>query len=362
VLKMNISAQFMAHALNMLRNVRSVMPNLMNTGSQHQKKLKSQFLQDIHAMAVAVIKAFYVLNFKLMISHIGEFAALCVAIVWTITALSFEYAANRVGSLNVNIIRLPLAFLFLTIFNFFTRPYAFPVDAGSHQWIWLTISGLVGFVIGDLFLFKSFMFIGSRFSMLVMTTVPLLTALIGWFSMGERLTILSFIGMVLTIGGIIIALNSHRDKETNKFSKNSIKGILFAFGGAVGQSGGLILSKIGMQGYNAFASSQIRIIAGTVGFLIIMLFMGRLKKIAFAFKNREGMKGIIIGSFFGPFIGVSLSLFAIQHANTGVASTIMSIVPILIIPPSVIFFKQKVTILEIVGAVLSVIGVAMFFI
>ncbi len=178
---------------------------------------------------------FFVFNILQMISHIGEFAALCVAIVWTITALSFEYAANRVGSLNVNIIRLPLAFLFLTIFNFFTRPFAFPVDAGSHQWIWLTISGLVGFVIGDLFLFKSFMYIGSRFSMLIMTMVPLLTATIGWFSMGERLTLLSFAGMVLTIGGIVIALNSHRDKITNKFSKESIKGILFAFGGAVGQ-------------------------------------------------------------------------------------------------------------------------------
>jgi drug/metabolite transporter (DMT)-like permease len=296
-----------------------------------------------------------------MISHIGEFAALCVAIVWTITALSFEYAANRVGSLNVNIIRLPLAFIFLTIFNFFTRSYTFPVDAGSHQWIWLTISGLVGFVIGDLFLFKSFMYIGSRFSMLIMTMVPLMTAIIGWFSMGERLTILSFIGMFLTIAGIILALNSHKNKETNKFSKESIKGILFAFGGAIGQSCGLILSKIGMQNYNPFASSQIRIIAGTIGFIVIMFFMGRLKKITLAFKNREGMKGIIIGSFFGPFIGVSLSLFAIQHTNTGIASTIMAIVPILIIPPSVIFFKQKVTILEIIGAILSVIGVAMFF-
>ena len=297
-----------------------------------------------------------------MQEHIGEIAALGVAISWTITALSFEHASKKVGSLNVNLIRLPLALLFLCIFCYLFRGHGLPTDAGKHQWIWLTVSGLVGFTFGDLFLFKSYTYIGSRFSMLIMTLVPPLTAIMGWFSFGEKLTIISFLGMCLTIGGIVIVVNSHKDENTNKFSTHSLKGILFAFFGSIGQAGGLILSKIGMQQYNAFASTQIRIIAGAAGFIAIMLFMGRIKKLTEAFKNTSGMKGILLGSFFGPFIGVSLSLYSIQHANTGIASTIMSIVPILIIPPSVLLFGQKVKSIEIIGAILSVIGVAMFFI
>ncbi|MBP8850311.1 MAG: DMT family transporter [Breznakibacter sp.] len=296
-----------------------------------------------------------------MTSHIGEFAALGVAIVWTITALSFEYAANRVGSLNVNLLRLPFAFIYLAIFTFFTRGNSLPTDATNHQWMWLLLSGVVGFVIGDLFLFKAFTQIGSRFSMLIMTLVPPITALMGWLFLNETLTRLYFFGMLLTVSGIFLAVNSHKDESTNRFSKHSIRGIFYAIGGAIGQAGGLVLSKIGMQNYNPFASTQIRIIAGIVGFTLIMIFMGRIKKGFEALQNREGMKGIIIGSFFGPFIGVSLSLFAIQHANTGVTSTIMSIVPILIIPPSVLIFKQKVTISEIVGAILSVAGITLFF-
>jgi drug/metabolite transporter (DMT)-like permease len=295
-------------------------------------------------------------------SHIGEFAALGVAFSWTITALAFEYAAKRVGSLNVNLLRLPIAFIFLTVFNLFSRNYALPTDAGQHQWIWLTISGFVGFVIGDLFLFKAFILIGSRFSMLIMTIVPPMTAFMGWLVLNETLSEYSLLGMVLTITGIIIAVNTHKDKETKKFSARSTRGILFALAGTFGQSGGLILSKIGMQNYNPFASSQIRIIAGSVGFVGIMIFLKRFKDISSAIKDKEGMKGIFIGSFFGPFIGVSFSLFAIQHANTGIASTIMAIVPILIIPPTVFLFKQKISTLEIVGAFISVIGVAMFFI
>lgn len=198
--------------------------------------------------------------------------------------------------------------------------------------------------------------------MLIMTLAPPMAAIMGWFVFGERLTFFSFIGMCLTIGGILIVVNSHKDESTNKFSKLSVKGIMFAFFGSVGQSGGLILSKIGMQGYNAFASTQIRIIAGTVGFICIMFLMGRLKNIGNALRNKEGMKGILIGSVFGPFVGVSLSLYSIQHTNTGIASTIMAIVPILIIAPSVFIFKQKIKVSEIIGAVLSVIGVSLFFI
>jgi drug/metabolite transporter (DMT)-like permease len=295
-------------------------------------------------------------------THIGELAALGVAIVWTVTALAFEYSANLVGSLNVNLIRLPLALLYLTVFNFFTRSYALPLDASSHQWIWLTISGIVGFVIGDLFLLKSFMLIGSRFSMLIMTLVPPLTAFIGWIFLREKLVVLSFFGMSLTIIGILLAVYTHKDRASKKFSAESIKGMLFAIGGAIGQSSGLVLCKVGMGNYNAFAASQIRIIAGILGFTVIILLLGRLNHILPAFHNKEGMKGILVGSFFGPFIGVSLSLFSIQHSrNTGVASTIMAIVPILIIVPSVFLFKQKITKTEIVGAFMSVIGVAMFF-
>jgi drug/metabolite transporter (DMT)-like permease len=139
-------------------------------------------------------------------------------------------------------------------------------------------------------------------------------------------------------------------------------GIIFAVGGALGQAGGLILSKVGMQNYNPFASSQIRIIAGIIGFTLIIIFMGRLKGLLPALKNKSGMKALFIGAFFGPFIGVSLSLFSIQHTNAGIASTIMSIVPILIIIPSVYMFKQKVTFAEVVGAILSVAGVALFFV
>ena len=101
------------------------------------------------------------------ISHIGEIAALGTALSWTITAMAFEVASKRLGAITVNLLRLFLAFIFLGILNWFVRGTFLPLDASSHAWIWLSVSGLIGFVLGDLFLFQSFTIVGSRVSMLI---------------------------------------------------------------------------------------------------------------------------------------------------------------------------------------------------
>jgi drug/metabolite transporter (DMT)-like permease len=78
--------------------------------------------------------------------------------------------------------------------------------------------------------------------------------------------------------------------------------------------------------------------------------------------NIPAMKSLSIGAFFGPFLGVTFSLLAVRYTSSGIASTIMSITPVLIIAPAAFLFHEKVTLREIAGAMLAVIGVTMFFI
>jgi len=297
-------------------------------------------------------------------NYTGELAALATAVFWTVTAMAFEVASRKIGSLAMNMVRLVLAFIFLSAFNLIARGLILPIDASQHAWVWLSVSGLIGFVFGDYFLFKAFAAISARIAMLIMTLVPPITAIIGWLILGESMSLLEVTGMVLTVSGIALALFSRKGEGNKKKVRLSypVKGILFALGGAVGQAVGLVLSKYGMGDYNAFAATQIRIIAGLIGFAIIIIVLKKGYLINKAFKSRTGMISTGIGSVFGPFLGVSFSLLAVQYAATGVASTIMAIVPILIIPPAVMFFKQKVSWLEIIGAFISVGGVTLFFI
>lgn len=289
-------------------------------------------------------------------SHIGEIAALGVSLCWTMSALFFEKAGSKIGSLSVNFIRLFLAIILLGITTLVFKGIFFPTDATPYQWFWLGLSGVIGFYLGDLFLFKSYMIIGSRTAALIMSLSPMLTSVIGWFFLDEKLSVMNIIAITISMTGIIIAIS-------NKKMKLNVpaKGLLFALGGALGQSVGLILSKKGMGDYDPIAATQIRALFGLLSFAIMISFFKRWSKIGEAFKNKSSMRAVSIGAFFGPFIGVALSLFAIQQTKTGIASTLMALVPVFIIWPSAIMFNEKIKPQHIIGAVISIIGVSLFF-
>ncbi|VBB48586.1 conserved membrane hypothetical protein [uncultured Paludibacter sp.] len=289
-------------------------------------------------------------------SHIGEIAALLVAVFWTGSALFFEKAGHRVGSLSVNIIRLFLAIFFLGATTFVIRGRFFPSDAGFYEWFWLGLSGVVGFFLGDLLLFQSYLVIGSRTAALIMSLAPMITAIIGWFFLDEILSVKSIIGIIVSVAGIAIAISNRKMKLNIPF-----KGFLLAFGGALGQAGGLILSKKGMGNYNPVAATQIRAIFGFICFAIFITILGKWKNVKWAVQDKHGISNISIGAVFGPFIGVALALFSIQHTKTGIASTLMALVPIFIIAPSAIMFKEKIKPQQIIGAVISIIGASIFF-
>lgn len=292
--------------------------------------------------------------------HTGEYAALTVAIVWTATAILFEIATKRIGVLPVNMIRLIIAFFMLGVISTFATGHFLPVEATSRQWFLLSVSGLIGFVFGDWCLFKAFELTGSRLSMLVMASNPAMAAVMGYFFLTEKLGIISVTAMLVTFVGIVIAVMA-RNASGGKH-KVSFIGILYGLGGALGQAGGLIFSKMGMGDYNAFAATEIRVIAATIGFGIIIIYKKQVSFVIQSFTDKRVIYHLLVASFLGPTIGVGLSLYALQHANTGVASSIMSIVPVLIIIPSVLFLKQKVSIGEVAGAVVSTVGVILFFV
>lgn len=302
-------------------------------------------------------------------AHLGEIIALGTAVCWTATALAFQEATRNVGSLSVNIFRLLIAFFLFGSISFFVRGEFIPSDANLHNWTWLTISGFIGFVLGDYFLFKSYETISARISMLVMAINPLFAAIISLFALNERMSFIEILAMFVTLAGIgMVILQRNNKKGTEKLSKQllsfsfPLKGLLYALAGAVGQAVGLVLSKYGMQDYDAFASTHIRVIAGVFGFLLIILFGNKWGHITRSFQNKRAMKFILIGAICGPFMGVYLSLLSVQYTQVGIASTIMSIVPILIIPPAILIYKEKVRWHEILGAMIAVGGVSLFFI
>ena len=309
--------------------------------------------------------------------YLGETISLVVAFSWTITALCSEVASKRLGALQLNVIRMLLSLCLLgaTLWIFTGAP--FPQYADGRAWFWLLMSGLVGYVFGDYCLFNSYILIGSRFGQLFMTLAPPTAALASWMILGEHLHLQAWLGMIVTLSGIGMSVLNKGNKESHHKVelKLPLKGVLFGIGAGVGQGLGLVLSKLGMNYYEAgvpegmdavnnllpFASTFIRAIAGSMGFLCIMALRKEFNTLPVALRDGKGMKAALGATLTGPFIGVSLSLMAVQYTEAGIASTLMALTPVLIIWPAHLLFKQAVKPLEIVGAVISVIGASLFF-
>ncbi len=351
--------------------------------------------------------------------NFGELIAISVAVSWTFTALFFEFAGKRIGSLVVNLLRLFFGFFLLGTMLYFTTGSYIPQNADAGTWIWMSLSGLVGFVFGDFCLFYSYTIITARFGQLLMTLAPPFAAFFGWLLLGEKLSPMGFVGMTVTLLGIAIsvlkrggskiednaivagvsdmAVVTSKDEEEKVEKKGAIygvvnggknilgklmpnvelnlplKGILLGIGAALGQGFGIVLSKIGMNHYSIaakgtevasyipFAATQMRIISGAIGFAVIILITRRTGTVWAGIKDKKAMGATFMGAIFGPFVGVSLSLMAVQYTNTAIASTIMATTPIIILIPYILFYKKKITLVELAGAVLSVGGVALFF-
>jgi drug/metabolite transporter (DMT)-like permease len=198
--------------------------------------------------------------------------------------------------------------------------------------------------------------------MLIMTLAPPLAAIFGYFILGETLNIMQVAGMLIVIFGIALAIFNRPVKGEKLTFKLSSAGILFAFIGALGQAIGIVLSKYGMAGYDPFASTHIRIIAGIAGYVFIITVLGRWRQTMRAARDVPAMKALTLGAFFGPFLGISFSLLSVKYTETGIASTIMTLVPIFILAPAALIYREKVTLAEVAGAVISVAGTSLFFI
>lgn len=309
-------------------------------------------------------------NTSLSSNAVGILAGLSTALLWTATAVCFEVAAKRLGTLAVNVLRLALALMLFAALALVRFGRLWPVGLTMHAWSYLGLSGLVGFVIGDVLLFRAFMLIGARMSMLIYASVPFMTAIAGFVFLDERMSGRAVAGMAITVTGITLAVAGKRS-TTKEAATNRALGVLLAFGGAVGQAAGLLLGKHGAQDLDSFSATQIRVCFGLAGFVLLTLVAGRAGNVLGTIKQaatasdvqharllRGGLLVMAVGSLLGPFLGVSLGLLSAQLLPTGTASTLMSTVPVLLIPVSAFLFRESVALSEVAGAILAVGGVA----
>lgn len=282
------------------------------------------------------------------------------AALWSGSSIVFTEATKLIGSVQLNINRLIFAALLLAITILFA---GIPVAIGLTPFMLLIVSGFIGLVFGDGFLFKAFQIIGARVSMLIMAVAPGMTAIFGFFFLGETISYWGIFGMFITLFGIAIVVLERKEKKI-KFRDMNKLGLLYGLLGALGQALGLIFAKAAFNQaeIHPMFATFLRIASSIVILTPLMLIFKKYKNPFQVYSgNKKALLLTFSGSILGPYLGITLSLVAIANTKTGIAATLMSTVPVLMLPLVKIIYKEKIPGSGIVGAIIAVAGVAILF-
>jgi drug/metabolite transporter (DMT)-like permease len=299
-------------------------------------------------------------------NYTGEIAAVLTSVFFSFTAVIFAQAGRQVGAMITNRVRLVIALIYLLVINLVLFGQPLPIGAGLDRWAWLALSGVVGLALGDMFLFRSYTLIGPRLGMLMMSLAPVIGALVAWIAFGETLKIGQIIGIAVTLSGIawVVMVRDNTNASSVAGSPHERRrGIALGVLAATGQALGLVLSKEGMTGdMSPFAGNAIRMLAATIAFWAITLIQGQAGETIEAVRlHPAALKLLALGALVGPVLGVSASLLAVQYAPIGVASTLMALPPVFLLPIGYVIFKERFGWQTVAGTCVALIGVGLLF-
>ncbi|MBD3237687.1 MAG: EamA family transporter [Candidatus Eisenbacteria bacterium] len=298
---------------------------------------------------------------------IGELAALGAAVLWTTCSILFASAGRRIGALSVNAFRIVIAVILLGAAHLLIQGALWPA-ANRAQWLYLSLSGLVGLALGDFCYFRSLVLIGPRRGVLMMSLAPVFAAVAAYLVLGEILRPWAIVGVIVTLAGIVIVIleSEGASGEAIVARQHKLAGVLLGLGGAAGQGIGLVISKYGMINaasdptapLDPLGATLIRMLASAAALWIGIAFSGRGRRIVRSYRDLGAVLRTSGGAFTGPFLGVWLSMVAVRYTVAGVAQTLMTLMPVLVIPYVRIVYGQRTSHRGIFGACVAVVGVA----
>ena len=327
-----------------------------------------------------------------MIERSGEFAGLATSALWVVSSLAFAAAGRRMGATRLNLLRSLLAAALLLVLHGFLNGNPWPTIGADRTW-YLAISGLLGLAIGDQFLFAGYVLVGARTTTLLMTLAPTVAASLSWIVFGQTMSLQAIFGMIITLLGVLWVAAERPHATSSITPAQQMKGVWFGAGAALCQGVGMVLASNGLRGdIDAISAQTVRMSAGAVGIIVIAFVVSRMNQAARnAAQTKNALSSsdksvdaqsltaskiiplhvkradaphskaiiaMVIGTFTGPILGVWCSLYALQKLEVGIATTLMSLVPVMILPVTRITEGRWPSARAILGALIAVAGVA----
>jgi len=294
-------------------------------------------------------------------SFLGEFCALAAAFLWAFASIWFKKIGKTIRPLELNLIKGAAAFVLFALTSLLLKEsYAqlrvMPILA-------LVVSGAVGIGLGDTMFFETINRLGASRALLVTTLAPPMAAIFGWIFMREALSIWAWLGILVTILGVVWVITEKNKETPGEKQPFNWLGLFFGFMASLSQAAGAVLSHWALADntVSALQSAVIRLLAG---FLVLLLWIAlRRQKVGTWLKQKPDTRlwGLLAGGIlFGTYLAIWLQQLSFKYADVGIASTLLATSPLFVLPIEA-FQKEKPSLRAILGVIVAILGVALIF-
>jgi len=291
----------------------------------------------------------------------GVFMGLLGAALFGFSNVVYKSQSNEIQPIAINTYKMWIALPVMAVLVLLLLyPTGFNVPLGAVPF--LAASIIIGAGVGDLLYLTSQSRIGVSRAFPIAMTFPIITYFFSILILGEALLLTRLAGVILAILGISIITReqARQHQEIPEHAEGPSQrrlhliGVLLAILAALSWASATVILQIGLVGTDPIDSNLIRILIGSL-FLLPLFLIARRQ--GMPMPTMRATKYVVIAGFFGMGIGSILYVNAVFFTGAAVTSVIAATAPLFALPFTIVFLKERVTLLILLGTILTISGV-----
>jgi len=285
---------------------------------------------------------------------IGIATGLLASAIYAVSVVVYKSQSDSIRPLAISSIKMWVALAFMTalvILPISSEPFYIPQEALAY----LIVSVILGAVLGDFFYLTAQERIGVSYAFPIAMSFPIFTYLLA-IAIGLEEPLLSrSVGILLAVIGVIL-ISKEQGKNEDRTVKNKLDkvGVGLALLVAILYALGTVLLQVGVQDISPIDGNFVRVAFGSVAFIPLFLVA---KHRGMPMPPRRTAKIIAVAGLFGMGLGSLLYVSTVKFVGAAVTSVIGSLSPLFALPISIIFLKERITRVVMIGVAVTIAGV-----
>jgi drug/metabolite transporter (DMT)-like permease len=288
---------------------------------------------------------------------IGITAALGSAASWAAGSFLFKRIGDSVSPFGMTLVKGVIGIVFLLA----ALHLAGPTSIATVPLLYLSLSGVLGIAVADTLFFAALQDLGPVALVVFFMMGQIVTALMALFWLGEMPSLQAWAGIGITLTGVGAVLWPKLGPKTS-IVRTGLRGVLLGFFSMLCMSVSTVVAKPALESVSTIMATLIRMISGTLCILLFGLVTHRLRQWVSPVRDMRLIIRFIISVAVVTFGGFWLSLVSIKHLDVAIASTLGATEPLFVIPLALVFFNERISLMEGLGAICASVGVMLLII